>query len=127
MRRVFKTKAFARIARKAGIADNALCIAVEEMSQGLNDGSLGQSVFKKRVALGARGKSAGARTIVAMNEGTRWFFLFGYKKNERANVSDMELEALQSIATILLVRSNSDLDMAVAARELEEICNGEDG
>lgn len=61
-----------------------------------------------------------------MNRGTLWFFLYGFKKNERANVSDAELEALQEIAKILLVRSDSELDLAVAAGELEEICNGDE-
>jgi hypothetical protein len=42
MQRVFKTKAFAKIARKAGLTNEALCIAVSEMSRGLHDGDLGQ-------------------------------------------------------------------------------------
>jgi hypothetical protein len=127
MKRVFKTKAFAKIARKAGLTNEALCVAVSEMSRGLHDGDLGQSVYKKRIALGARGKSSGARTLVAMNYGSRWFFLYGFKKNERANISDAELEALQEIAKVLLARSDSDLDLAVTAGELEEICNGDEG
>ncbi len=61
-----------------------------------------------------------------MNRGTLWFFLYGFKKNERANVSDAELEALQEIAKILLARSDSELDLAVTAGELEEICNGDE-
>lgn len=126
MRRVFKTKAFAKISRKSGFSNDALCKAVAEMAQGLHDGDLGQSVYKKRIALGSRGKSAGARTLVAMNRGTLWFFLYGFKKNERANVSDTELEALQEIAKILLDRSDSELDLAVTAGELEEICNGDE-
>ncbi|MDE2442205.1 MAG: type II toxin-antitoxin system RelE/ParE family toxin [Betaproteobacteria bacterium] len=127
MRRVFKTRAFARIARKAGLSNDALCKAVTELAQGLHDGDLGQSVYKKRIALGSRGKSSGARTLVAMNHGTRWFFLYGFKKNERANISDAELEALQEIAKILLARSDIELDLAVTAGELEEICNGNEG
>ena len=54
-------------------------------------------------------------------------FLYGFKKNERANISDTELEALQEVASILLARNDGELDQAVAAGELEEICNGIEG
>jgi hypothetical protein len=43
---------------------------------------------KKRVGLAGRGKRGGVRTLVATNKGKRWFFVFGFEKNERANVSD---------------------------------------
>jgi len=125
IQRVFKTRAFVRIARRARLSDEALCKAVEEMSRGLHDGDLGQSVYKKRIALGARGRRAGAQTLVAVNSGLRWFFLYGFKKNERANISPVELEALQDLAGVLLERSDKELDVAVAADELEEICNGD--
>lgn len=39
-------------------------------------------------------------------------------------ISDAELEALQEIATTLLMHRDVELDLAVAAGELEEICNG---
>lgn len=42
--------------------------------------------------------TCGAKTLVATNRGTRWFFVFGFEKNERANISDGELEALQTLA-----------------------------
>ncbi len=42
-------------------------------------------------------------------------------------VAVMVLEALQSIAAMFLAQSNSDLDMALSAGELEEIYNGEGG
>jgi hypothetical protein len=37
-------------ARKKGLGDKALCQAVEEMSAGLFEASLGGNLFKKRVA-----------------------------------------------------------------------------
>jgi hypothetical protein len=36
---------------------------------------LGAGVVKKRIALPGRGKSGGARTLLATNKGNRWFFL----------------------------------------------------
>ena len=90
MRRVFKTRFFARWLRKTDLDDAALCRAVSEMERGLIDADLGGGVFKKRVALPGRGKSGSARTLVATHRGDRWFFVFGFEKNIRANVSAKE-------------------------------------
>ena len=94
------------------------------MVQGLIDADLGAGVVKKRIALPGLGKSGGARTLLATNKGNRWFFLFGFEKNERANVADDELAALQELAKELLTRSFAELDTAVADGTLLEICNG---
>jgi hypothetical protein len=89
----------------------------------LIDADLGAGVVKKRIALPGRGKSGGARTLLATNKGSRWFFLFGFEKNERANVADDELAALQELAKELLVRTSDELDTAVADGTLLEICH----
>lgn len=109
--------------RKTELTNHALCEAVAEMIQGLVDADLGGGVVKKRVALPGRGKSGGARTLVATNRGNRWFFVFGFEKNYRANISDQELEALQDLAQDLLVRTGAQLDLAVQESALEEICH----
>lgn len=109
--------------RRAGISDAALCDAVAEMSQGLVDADLGGGVVKKRVALPGRGKRGGARTLVATNRSDRWFFLFGFAKSERDNVSADELEALQCLSTDLLSLSPGGLDAQVEAGALQEICD----
>jgi hypothetical protein len=109
--------------RKTELTDSALCAAVAEMVQGLIDADLGGGVVKKRVGLPGRGKSGGARTLVATNKGNRWFFVFGFEKNDRANINSDELEALQNLAHELLARTRSQLDLAVNDRTLEEICH----
>jgi hypothetical protein len=123
MKRVFKTRHFSRWMRKTELSDSALCVAVAEMEQGLIDADLGGGVVKKRVALPGRGKSGGARTLVATNKGNRWFFVFGFEKNERPNVTAKELEALQKIAADLLKLTSKDLDAHVERDELQEICH----
>lgn len=124
MMRIFKTKHFSRWMRKTELTDQALCEAVAEMSRGLIDDDLGGGVVKKRVGLAGRGKRGGARTLVATNKGTRWFFVFGFEKSERANITDDELAALQDIAADLLGRTASALDTAVQDGALQEICHG---
>jgi len=93
------------------------------MRQGLIDANLGGDLYKKRVAVGGKGKRGGARTIVAMNARGRWFFLYGFNKNERSNINQRELMALQYLATDLLALSTKQLDTAVQDNSLEEICS----
>jgi len=120
--RVFKTRHFQRWMRKTELTDAALCQAVDEMAAGLIDADLGGGVVKKRVGLAGRGKRGGARTLVTTNKGNRWFFVFGFEKNDRANISDEELEGLQAIAADLLACTTKQLDEAVADGMLQEIC-----
>jgi hypothetical protein len=75
------------------------------------------------VALPGRGKSGGARTLVATNKGNRWFFVFDFEKNERSNVTAKELKALQKIAADLLKLTSKDVDAHVEFGELQEICH----
>ena len=123
MKRVFKTRHFSRWMRKTELTDGALCAAVAEMAHGLIDADLGGGVVKKRVGLAGRGKRSGARTLVATNRGDRWFFVYGFAKNDRANIADDELEVLQGIAEQLLVLTDLQLDAAVEDSSLKEICH----
>ena len=92
---IYKTRHFNRWADKATLSDDLLRRAVEEMKNGLIDADLGGGVFKKRVALPGRGKSGSARTLLATNRDDRWIFILGFEKNERANISDKERDALR--------------------------------
>ena len=109
--------------RKTALTDNDLCRAVAEMESGLVDADLGGAVLKKRVALPGRGKSGGARVLLATNRKETWFFVFGFEKSERANVSAAELDALQSLADDLLALSSQQLDAYVSSGALQEICH----
>lgn len=120
MDRLFKTKTFNRWS-SAEITDQALCKAVIEMKQGLVDASLGGNIFKKRVALAGRGKRAGARTLIATRMQDRWFFVFGFNKNERDNISSDELKYLQQLASDLLSLNAQQLEIALNAGELLEV------
>ena len=123
MKRVFKTRHFSRWMRKTELTDGALCSAVAEMAQGLIDADLGGGVVKKRVGLSGHGKRSGARTLVATNKGNRWFFVYGFEKNDRANITDDELDALQGIAQELLARTGRQLEEAIEDGSLQEICH----
>ena len=123
LKRVFKTRYLARWMRKTELTDATLCDAVQEMSLGLIDADLGGGLVKKRVGLAGRGKRGGARTLVATNKNKRWFFVFGFEKNERTNIDEDELDALQELAAELLVRTDEELKIAIADGALKEICH----
>jgi hypothetical protein len=75
--------------------------------------------------LPGRGKSGSVRTLLATNKGTRWFFMFGFEKNERDNITDQELQALRDYAADWLKRTSEQLNQAVDDGALLEICKNE--
>ena len=123
MKRILKTRTFNRWLRKTLLTDTALLKAIDEMEQGLVDADLGGNIYKKRVALPGRGKSGSTRTLIATNRQDRWFFMFGFEKNDRANITDRERAALQKMAADLFGYSEADLDALVTGKNLLEICN----
>jgi hypothetical protein len=108
-----KTKFFQRWQKKTTVTDAQLQLALFEMQAGLIDADLGGGVVKKRVATGGRGKSGGVRTLIATNKGGRWLFVFGFEKNERANITPTELEALQELANGFLGMSDAAIKAAI--------------
>ncbi len=126
MRRVFLTRTFARWMRKAGLSADAICQAVSEMAQGLIDADLGGNVVKKRIGLSGQGKRGGVRTIVATKMADHWFFLYGFSKNERANIDKDELKVLQEVATELLELNDQQLTVTLSMGEIMEICDVND-
>jgi len=119
--RVFKNKPFARFARKAGLADQALLKAITDAERGLVDADLGGGVLKQRVAREGGGKSGGFRTIILFRSGERAFFVHGFAKSDRDNIRDDELEAFKLLATALLGYDDTALAAATAAGVLVEV------
>ena len=121
MKRILKTRTFNRWLRKTLLTDAALLKAIDEMEQGLVDADLGGNVYKKRVALPGRGKSGSTRTLIATNRQDRWFFMFGFEKNDKENITQAELAYLQEVAQIFLGYSSDELQLAIAKGEFLEV------
>jgi hypothetical protein len=121
MVKAYRTRLFTRWMHKSGLTDDLLRTAVSEMLDGLIDADLGGHVFKKRIALPGKGKSGGVRTIVATRVKTQWFFLVGFAKNERANLDQKELKAVQELARSLLSLDEEGLQKLLALGNLMEI------
>ena len=91
------------------------------------EADLGAGLLKKRIARPGEGKRGGFRTLVATNRAGRWFFVFGFPKNERGSIDRDEEEALKKLAAHLLSLSASALAAARQAGELMEIdCDAQD-
>ena len=125
--RIFKTKWFARFARGEGIRDAALCAAIEEAARGLVDADLGGGVIKQRIARPGAGKSGGFRTIVLFRVGANAFFVYGFAKSQRDNISAAELADFRDLARLFESYSSDQLRIAVQKQELTEvICDEEE-
>lgn len=118
--RIFKTKAFNQWAKKL-LTDENLTEAAKEIAAGTYDASLGQKVYKKRIALEGAGKSGSTRTIVAYQEGNNLFFMYGFGKGKKANIKEDEKKALQKAAKVYLALSDKNLNDEVKAKRLIEI------
>jgi hypothetical protein len=119
--RVFKTKRFAKWAKKEKLGDDALCGAVKEISQGLVEAKLGELVYKKRVASRGRGKRGSSRTLVAFQYKTRAFFMFGFEKNKLSNIAAVELSQLNIMADRFVNFNDAELRYALDESELIEV------
>ncbi|TAJ71711.1 MAG: type II toxin-antitoxin system RelE/ParE family toxin [Phenylobacterium sp.] len=118
---VYKTKVFARFARKAELDDEVLLGAAAEVVAGRYEADLGGGVFKKRVARPGAGKSGGFRTLLAFRHGSDCFFVVGFAKNEKANLSPKDLAAVHDYAAMVFAYDAKALSAAVAAGGLIEL------
>ena len=122
---VYKTREFSRFARKAALQDVDLLDAAAAVASGLWDADLGGGVFKQRIAREGTGKSGGFRTIILFKVGGHHFFVHGFAKNEKANVTPKELKALKALAKVFLGLDDQALRKASEAGEILEV--GSDG
>jgi hypothetical protein len=120
---ILKTRYFTKWARKIGLNNSLLEKAVLEIQSGLLDANLGGGIVKKRIALPGRGKSSSTRTLLATNLRNRWFFVFGFEKNEIENISEKELATLKILAKDLLGMSAVQIKIAIEKGALVEVEN----
>ena len=119
--RIFTTKTFSKWQGKTGLSDQSLIKAIQEIQSGLVDARLAKGLVKKRVAQSGRGKQSSARTLVATYFEARWFFIFGFSKNEKSNITAKELQWLMIFAQQLLGLSEHELSIVIEVGELYEI------
>jgi len=122
----FKTRWFARYARREGIDDKSLGEAIERAERGLIDADLGGGLIKQRVARAGKGKSGGYRTIIAYRARHRAVFLFGFAKKEQENIGTDELADLRELAGNWLAASAAMIQGELENGNLREVGNGKE-
>lgn len=113
--RTFKTKWFAKEAKKEGVTDVQLCVAIDQMRSGQAD-NLGGGVFKKRL-----GKNL-YRSIVLAKGGNYWVYVFLFAKKDQGNIATAELEAFRKLADIYATKADDEIKRELNNKELVEIC-----
>jgi hypothetical protein len=104
----YKLKDFAKWAKKEGISDNELAAVVSEMNRGLLGDRLGAHIYKKRIKVEGRGKRGGARAIVLYKDKDVTLFLYGYLKNDQADISQNEEKQLRLFANEFMRLSSAE-------------------
>ena len=103
------------------MVDSLLKAAVLEIQCGLLEADPGGGIVKKRIALPGRGKRGSTRTLLVTNRDDRWFFVYGFEKNERENISENELESLRKLAKNLLGLTSVQIAAAIEKGFLMEV------
>lgn len=119
--KVYKTKEFARLARKAGVDDQSLGEAVARAESGLIDAAIGKFLIKQRVGRRNQGRSGGFRTIAFHRLGDRAVFLHLFAKNAQGNLTDAELAAYRELAKHLAILSPEQISRLVEEKKWIEI------
>ena len=105
------------------IADTTLERAVRSAEDGLIDTDLGGGLIKQRLSRPGQGKSSGYRTVIAYRCGDRAVDLFGFAKNQRANLDDNELAVWLRVGQGYLGLDDAELEAAITAGDLTEASN----
>ncbi|RZI59111.1 MAG: type II toxin-antitoxin system RelE/ParE family toxin [Rubrivivax sp.] len=127
MKRVFKTRAFDRWAKKL-VPDGLLCLAARDIEAGRFEADLGHGLCKKRIAVAGRGKRGGLRALVAKRHAEAIFFVLGREKNEPGTDFPLAvLEVARQTALDLQGMSLGDMSEPIRRGQLMEICNGTKG
>ena len=79
------------------------------MERGHVDADYGGGVIKQRIARSNQGKSAGYRSIILFQQGNLAFFVYGFAKNQQANIDDNEARGFKLLAKRLFLASAADL------------------
>lgn len=119
--RIFKTKTFAKFAKKKQIMDEDLIDAVERANQGLIDASLGGNVIKQRIAKQGQGKSSGYRSLILYRINNNSYFVAAIEKNDRENISEQEENALKLLAKVYETYREEQINALVKQGILIEI------
>jgi hypothetical protein len=112
--RLFKTRWFARAAKKSRITDDELYKAIQQVLNGQAD-DLGGGVYKKRLNNNLE------RSIIVGKGQKYWVYVFLYAKKDRDNIQSDELTAFRELADLYEKKTNKEIQRELEIKELVEI------
>jgi hypothetical protein len=118
---VYKSKSFARFAKKARITDADLWKAARLANEGVVDADLGGGVIKQRIARAGEGKSGGSRSIILFKKNDRAIYVHGFEKKDVANIRPDELEAFRKFAGVYLGYTNAKMTQLMEDRAFFQV------
>jgi hypothetical protein len=122
VKRVLKTKSFSRW---CALSNDMLCVAAREIERGKFEADLGKGVIKKRVAYPGRGKSGGARLLVAQRMKGFIIFLVGRDKSDPGtDFTQRQIDAAKELALAYEALNVAQFRLAMDNGALTEICDG---
>ena len=125
--RIYKTAWFEKFAREEKIEDATLVAAIRNAEKGLIDADLGGGVIKQRVARPGAGKSGGYRTIILYKAQDRAVFVYGFAKNDKANLDPDEVKAYRLAGGLVLGLTEAQIaEQVEAGKWVKVTCDDED-
>ncbi len=119
--KIYKYRIFYQWATAEGLTDELLKAAVSEITNGLYEANLGSGLYKKRIAQPGKGKRGSYRTVLAFKKEQQAFFIYGFAKNVKSDMSESEKRLYRQLAKDLLNASASDIQRFLAMNRLIEV------
>lgn len=121
MKKKLSTKWFKKWSKKANLSNQNMLEAIKNLEAGLSTADLGNHLYKVRIKRASSGKSSGFRTIILYKEKDRAIFLYGFGKNEKANINKAELRYFKKLGNDLLALTLDQLKQAIEQKILFDL------
>lgn len=118
---IYKNAWFARFTKREKISDAALKKAIKDAEKGIISAKLGGNIIKQRIPRPGAGKSGGYRSIIVFKKEDKAFFIFGFSKSDRKNITKDELALYKKAAKKLLALSDEQIEKLLEKGALTKV------
>ena len=119
--RKLSTKWFKKWSKKANLSNQNMLEAIKNLETGLSTADLGNHLYKVRIKRAHSGKSSGFRSIILYMAKDRAIFLYGFGKNEKANINKVELRYFKKLGNDLLALTCDQLKQSIEQKKLFDL------
>ena len=119
--RVFKNRWFNKFCKKERISNIDLQNMIRDILNGNVDADYGGCVIKQRLSRKNEGKSSGYRTIILYRMDDKAFFVYGFAKKDKNNITKEEEHLFKELAKEMLSYDDNILNKLSADGVLIEV------